>query len=398
MFAGNERVLVPVYDGLDEGTFLRGDANTDDSLSLLDAMSILRYLHSGLELRCLDAADFDDSGRIELTDALALLNIVVLRSSDDANPVEAPYPVAGTDPTFDVLGCAQGSSREQGAGEDAGGERFGLAPGAGAAAAACRDGDGAPDLEFIHSLERVQAVAGQKSLRIPLFLESAAGVAGFTISLYAPPESITIDDISFEGTELDNHTSPGSRWSGVMKDEGLPGYVAASFVVSLYSGETLPTLPGRVIAEMVLSISPDARVGTQVEIEFKDTPSRGALPPIRNELSRDGGGGPYRACGLQLEIVSPADRFIRGDVNRDWRLGIADAAATLRALFGQGVEQDNSFCADAADFDDNGLLQLSDALALLNFLFANGIPPVLPFPNPGLDTPDADALGCGVAR
>jgi hypothetical protein len=62
----------------------------------------------------------------------------------------------------------------------------------------------------------------------------------------------------------------------------------------------------------------------------------------------------------------------------------------LRALFIPGTALG---CEDAADVDDDGHLTLTDAIALLNYLFRSGPAPPAPFPDCGTD-PTADALEC----
>ena len=82
--------------------------------------------------------------------------------------------------------------------------------------------------------------------------------------------------------------------------------------------------------------------------------------------------------------------FIRGDSNGDLRLNITDPVLTLFFLFrGESLR-----CADAADFDDSGVVNITDALNSLDALFRSGPPPAAPFPFPGAD-PTVDALECG---
>ena len=50
---------------------------------------------------CEDAADFDDSGRLELADALLSLGFVFLNGVSPP----APHPDPGLDPTSDSLCC-----------------------------------------------------------------------------------------------------------------------------------------------------------------------------------------------------------------------------------------------------------------------------------------------------
>jgi len=77
-------------------------------------------------------------------------------------------------------------------------------------------------------------------------------------------------------------------------------------------------------------------------------------------------------------------------------LGVAttDAIALTARLFQGGPAPS---CQEAADADDNGRLDLTDAIYLLEFLFRAGVPPPPPGP-PGDDCPQeygsAPFLGC----
>jgi hypothetical protein len=89
-----------------------------------------------------------------------------------------------------------------------------------------------------------------------------------------------------------------------------------------------------------------------------------------------------------LEPLPPA--FVRGDGNGDRRLDISDPMAILFVLYREAPTD----CQDALDSDDTGILDLNDALEVLNFLFLNGPAMPAPFPLPGEDPTDADPLGC----
>jgi hypothetical protein len=82
--------------------FIRGDANFDGRLNISDPVYTLAFLFTGGESPyCADAADADDSGGHNITDAIATLNHLFL----GAEPLPAPYPREGEDPTADGLGC-----------------------------------------------------------------------------------------------------------------------------------------------------------------------------------------------------------------------------------------------------------------------------------------------------
>lgn len=82
--------------------------------------------------------------------------------------------------------------------------------------------------------------------------------------------------------------------------------------------------------------------------------------------------------------------FQRADVNADGTLSITDAVALLSYLF-RGTAEPS--CQKTADADDDGELQLTDAVYTLDFLFRDGPPPKEPFPDCASD-PTLDGLGC----
>ncbi len=94
--------------------------------------------------------------------------------------------------------------------------------------------------------------------------------------------------------------------------------------------------------------------------------------------------------GYRIDVRCPIP-FRRADTNANGVLDISDAVLFLGYLFlGSPTELP---CLDAVDTDDSGILNLSDAILPLNFLFLGGDPPRPPFPDCGPDLTE-DALGC----
>lgn len=99
--------------------------------------------------------------------------------------------------------------------------------------------------------------------------------------------------------------------------------------------------------------------------------------------------------GIALTWSSPTLAFIRGDANDDGAVDVSDAVNVLSALFIPGTPP--LVCADAGDVNDDGAADVSDAIYLLSHLFIPGSPPPpAPFPDDGPD-PTIDSLGgmCG---
>ena len=154
---------------------------------------------------------------------------------------------------------------------------------------------------------------------------------------------------------------------------------------------TLPIGVDQVIAVHNYQVSAAAADGQEIAISFS---SQIGSPPVQNLISV---GGlplvPETENGLITVDGDPtAVPLRRGDVNEDSIVDLSDAIFLARWLFGVGPM---GTCDDAADVDDNGVLQgLLDSTFLLNYLFLNGTPPVAPFPACGIDVNNTDTLQC----
>lgn len=87
---------------------------------------------------------------------------------------------------------------------------------------------------------------------------------------------------------------------------------------------------------------------------------------------------------------NPVNEFIRGDSNDDGLLNVSDAVFTLSFLF---IGDELPECVAAADTNDDGTVNITDVIRALSYLFMGGAgAPPPPFPEPGED-PTQD-LGC----
>src|SRR5688572_18861370 len=86
--------------------FVRGDVNESGAIELTDAILSLQFLFQGNAdaVRCADAGDSDDDGFLGIADAIFSLSH--LFRGESAPPT--PFPDCGEDPTADELGCAAG--------------------------------------------------------------------------------------------------------------------------------------------------------------------------------------------------------------------------------------------------------------------------------------------------
>ena len=94
--------------------------------------------------------------------------------------------------------------------------------------------------------------------------------------------------------------------------------------------------------------------------------------------------------------LEPQPILLRGDANADGLLELSDGLAVLNFLFTQVV--DSLPCKDAADIDNDGTINIADPINLLNHLFGPQPPPAPPGAvecGPDPDAPGSPGdLGC----
>ena len=97
--------LAPFDEPVLRNYFMRGDANRDGEFSLEDAIATLDYLFGDGETPdCPDALDVNDSGTLDISDAIVTL--IELFIEDNGLPAPGTDSF-GPDPTEDDLGCGE---------------------------------------------------------------------------------------------------------------------------------------------------------------------------------------------------------------------------------------------------------------------------------------------------
>jgi len=363
--------------------FSRGDVNGDGFLSQADIVSLITYFQVGRLPPCADAADYDDSGYLDITDIINLFRFFY----QNGDFPEEPFKTPGEDPTEDGLDCASAFQN---------GIMKAWAKINGSKGSSLDDDidiDDGQVLDFIEFYNRrVYAYPGQRGVRIPILLSNNGEADGFTVSVRATePRKIWLERIDLPGT-FPGHVMPElyPQYDARL----MEGYLARSFFMDFtlpFEGHKIPRGRRATVAYLVFSLSPEVSEGEQYWIHFADIPAQHDFRPApMNEIcSEEWSIQPaLDAEGLEITISAESKLFIRGDVNHNHLLNITDVILILRYLFSTEVLK----CLDPADVDDTGMIDLSDVIALAEYLFDTGIPPAVPFPNPGQD-PTADFLG-----
>ncbi len=93
----SESAIAPTF-------FVRGDANSDGSFDISDAVFALSALFTpgGVQPTCFDSADTNDDGQFDISDAVSTLGSLFVVGSAPPPP---PHPGCGADPGTDSLDC-----------------------------------------------------------------------------------------------------------------------------------------------------------------------------------------------------------------------------------------------------------------------------------------------------
>jgi hypothetical protein len=332
--------------------FRRGDVNNDGRVSLADANYFALWLLStgGPAPPCWRAADVDASDDLQQPDAFLLLNHLIF-----AMPATLvmPFPDCGAGPPS-LLPCD---------GEPACDTPLPPEPGRFTAYLTTRpdavDPDTAP-AEF--------TLPAGGSLDIPYFVnlkgEAADGQEAqgwsFGIAAEADRVSVALREATLAGiaaywTSIRGFSRVGPDAAGNIGTAALLNLtkpVTISGSQTVVSGKVRVTAPAGAEGEgtLTLRISTwQAAPGVTVPVEVV-TSGKSFAPDVL----------PLRAHFR----IQPG--FVRGDSDQDGIVGITDAIRTLEWLFRGGRPP---ACADAADDNDDGRLDIADPAFTLNCLF-----------------------------
>ncbi len=223
--------------------------------------------------------------------------------------------------------------------------------------------------------------------------EGRWGVQGFAVSVAHDCDVLEITGATQDGTDTAEAFPLAFERTETVENETGCGFVC-SVVLSLTQPVTLPP-------EGVFSL---ARAGYRVRPVFGDAGAvsttieyrdglRGSAQPVNNIITWRGRTMIPCALPFSINLVpEPVEVFLRGDFDGGGVLDISDAVASIGYLF-LGLRAPG--CLDATDTNDDGRLDLADPIFCLDFLFRGGASPPEPFPLRGPD-PTEDELPCSL--
>ena len=208
----------------------------------------------------------------------------------------------------------------------------------------------------------------------------------------------------FVSIQVDNDPNDGDGCEliiGVLVDASPP-----------FDGQTIPPLPQfQLIGCVPFNINDDdALCDTCCPVMFTDGVNGRGKVPTKNLISVENESRSPQLMNCEICIVGE-ERFCRGDCNFSnmgmMCVDISDAASVVSFLFLPGTWKFEPPCLDACDCNDDGRIDLADAVCILQYLFTFGMTP--PAPGPGWDPdtmtelpngpdPTDDKLDCAAGR
>ena len=224
---------------------------------------------------------------------------------------------------------------------------------------------------------------GESGVAIEALASSDVALSGISFSFSHDPQLVTIDSVTVEGTVAADAQFAAPN---IDNEAGITTFgIVMSFVADT---PNIPPGEDQLVAVIRASIPEDVPVFTEIPLVVEEI---AGSPPIELLFTPVGDPTGIRPFAFNGKVtVGESRSFLRGDADDNGRLEITDAIHHLQALFVGGPA---SPCEDAADSNDDGELDLSDAVYSLNYLFLGGNSPPPPFPEPGID-PTTDNLVC----
>jgi len=208
------------------------------------------------------------------------------------------------------------------------------------------------------------------SVAIPVYLRSDTDLAGFSCAFHFDSDDIAVSSVDITGSVID------PSW-GVFQYNAFPDFSSDFGKVFLGwyyipPGTTpIPVQDSGLLFTMWVQVP----IGTTAETADIDTTSSfNTNPDIEFILSPVGGGSirpQYHDCGTADIDIIYID-YICADANRDFEVNVSDAVWIINYVFAGG---DPPYPMAAGDTNCDGGVNVADAVWIVNYIFAGGYDP-----------------------
>ncbi len=234
-----------------------------------------------------------------------------------------------------------------------------------------------------------QVIPGHREMWFPVLATHVEPIQGFQLMGTYDPAFLDLVRVDLALTDLEARRIVPEFFEARIFETHFE--VGCLFdLVPPFEGIVLPPSQSQRLAHLVFDVSGGAREGETTEVRLVNDRKISRIFNIFivggfNRLPA------LKGSTVRIRVIEPPypKIFVRGDFDDDGLVTVSDGVALLGFLFQGG---DPPACMDAADFGDTGRVDVAAASGLLNFLFSGGPAPLPPYPNKGLD-PTEDDLG-----
>ena len=224
---------------------------------------------------------------------------------------------------------------------------------------------------------------GGNRIPVDILCTSDEALVGVSFAVSYETSELTMNEVSTANL-LTNEASFAA--ANIDNESGI-----TTFGIVMSLTDTTPNIPAAeelVIARLLVSMSAELSVGDRARVELA---SGIGSPPVELEYTTVAKGRVVSPLAIPGQVTALAGAtFLRGDSDQNGTIQLTDAVFLLDYLFRGGRVLS---CEDAADSNDDGRVDISDGILILRFLFSGGDRPRMPFPRAGMDPTDDD-LGC----
>lgn len=236
-----------------------------------------------------------------------------------------------------------------------------------------------PGQGFLFEIPDGNARVGEL-VTIPLILDSSVGgdMTGWSFGICVDPAVMTVETVEL-GESVSAMLPPGPFINLVNIESG-------GYTVGIIFDPPFGFLPAGVWELSVATYTHQLAVGESTTVVPCNTLG---IPPVETvAVGTNGSSVPGTLlAGTWTGFANP---FVRGDVNDDGSVDLADGIFLLAELFAGGPA---GLCSPAKDINGDGAINVADPVRLMNALFIGGPPPPAPFPDCGT-TPDQTIADC----